>query len=96
MAKTRLVNRLQYQPIGFDLLGREFAFSDLEVLYKTILGREIDRRNFRKKMMSFGLLEETGRIQQKGSGRPAKMYRFKHKKYKILVRDGFTFEIKFA
>ena len=79
-----------------NVLHKEFAFSDLENLYKTILGKNLDRRNFRKKIMSFGLLEETGNIQQIGSGRPAKMFRFKKSKYKQLEKDGFNFEIKFA
>lgn len=96
IAKTRLVSKLQYQPIGFDLLNKEFAFSDLENLYKSILGKNIDRRNFRKKIMSFDLLEETNKIQQIGSGRPAKMFRFKKSKYKQLEKEGFNFEIKFA
>lgn len=95
-AIERLVSKLQYQPIGFDLLNKEFAFSDLENLYKTILGKNIDRRNFRKKIMSFDLLEETGNIQQIGSGRPAKMFRFKKQKYTHLEKEGFNFEIKFA
>lgn len=95
-AIDRIVAKLQYQPIGFDLLNKEFAFSDLENLYKSILGKDIDRRNFRKKIMSFDLLEETGNIQQIGSGRPAKMYRFKKNKYKQLEKEGFNFEIKFA
>lgn len=95
-ALERLVGKLQYQPIGFDLLNKEFAFSDLENLYKTILGKNIDRRNFRKKIMSFELLEETDKIQQIGSGRPAKMFRFNKTKYRLLEKEGFHFEIKFA
>lgn len=96
VAYTRLASKLQYQPIGFDLLNKEFAFSDLENLYKSILRKDLDRRNFRKKIMSFELLEETGNIQQIGSGRPAKMFRFKKSKYKQLEKEGFNFEIKFA
>ncbi|MDF1698033.1 MAG: NUDIX domain-containing protein [Saprospiraceae bacterium] len=95
-AIERIKGKLMYQPIGFDLLNKEFAFSDLENLYKTILGKNIDRRNFRKKIMSFEILEETDKIQQIGSGRPAKMYRFKKSKYRQLEKEGFHFEIKFA
>lgn len=93
-AKKRLQAKLQYQPIGFDLLSKEFPFSDLEHLYTTILENNIDRRNFRKKILSFGIVEETDKISQKGSGRPAKLFRFNKAKYDQLEKEGFHFEIK--
>lgn len=96
IAEKRLKGKLLYQPIGFDLLSNEFPFSDLEHLYSTILGKAIDRRNFRKKIMSFGFLEETNKIHQEGSGRPAKLFKFNKKKYDVLVDDGFHFDIKFV
>ena len=61
-AHQRLQGKLTYQPVGFDLLPREFLFSDLENLYCTILEKEIDRRNFRKKILSFGIVEETSKF----------------------------------
>ena len=96
VAQARLKAKLNYQPIGFDLLQDKFPFSDLEQLYMTILNRNIDRRNFRKKLLSFGFLEETGDIQKIGSGRPAKLFRFNTHKYKQLQKEGIHFEIKFA
>lgn len=96
LAKARLKSKLHYQPIGFDLLNKSFPFSDLEHLYTTILEKDIDRRNFRKKLMSFGIIEETGKMSQAGSGRPAKLFRFNTNKYKALAKDGFHFEIKFV
>jgi len=95
-AYTRLVAKLNYQPIGFDLLDTKFPFSDLENLYMTILQRKIDRRNFRKKIFSFGLLEETGDQLKQGSGRPAALYKFNKAKYKQSLKEGINFEIKFA
>ncbi len=94
IAKERLKAKLQYQPIGFDLLNKEFPFSDLENLYTTILDHKIDRRNFRKKILSFEIVEETDKIHQKGSGRPAKLFKFNNKKYNQLLNEGFHFEIK--
>ena len=94
MAKKRLKAKLQYQPIGFDLLNKEFPFSDLEHLYTTILESQIDRRNFRKKILSFGIIEETDKISQQGSGRPAKLFKFNKGKYDELEQEGFHFEIK--
>ncbi len=98
VARERLKAKLSYQPIGFELLSSEFPFSDLENLYKTILSSDavIDRRNFRKKIMSFGFVEETGEVQKSGSGRPAKLFRFNHSKYRRLCKQGIVFDIKFV
>lgn len=93
-ALKRLRTKIQYQPIGFNLLNEEFPFSDLENLYKTIIGQEIDRRNFRKKIMSYGLLNETQNVKKEGSGRPGKLFTFNQEKYKELEEEGFYFEIK--
>ena len=95
-AYERLKNKLTYQPIGFDLLPKEFLFSDLENLYCNILQKQIDRRNFRKKILSFELLEETNKISSEKTGRPAKLFKFNKKKYNKLHKEGFNFEIKFA
>ncbi|WP_276379636.1 NUDIX domain-containing protein [Flavobacterium sp. H4147] len=95
-AITRLKSKLTYEPIGFDLLPNEFLFSDLENLYCTILEKEIDRRNFRKKILSYGILEQTDKIAPVKNGRPAKLFKFNKLKYNSLVREGFHFEIKFA
>ena len=92
----RLRAKIKYQPIGFELLNTFFPFSDLEHLYQTILDKQIDRRNFRKKILSYGILKETNKMHQEGSGRPAKLFTFNHKKYKELEEDGFHFEIKLA
>ncbi len=93
---NRLKAKLSYQPIGFDLLPNKFLFSDLENLYCTILEKEIDRRNFRKKMLSFGIIEETNQFSPTKTGRPAKLFQFNHQKYNALISEGFHFEIKFA
>jgi 8-oxo-dGTP diphosphatase len=95
-AQNRLQSKLTYQPIGFDLLPKEFLFSELENLYCTILEKEIDRRNFRKKILSFGIVEETEKFGNKIKGRPAKLYKFNKLKYNKLVKEGFLFEINFA
>ncbi|WP_309608268.1 NrtR DNA-binding winged helix domain-containing protein [Flavobacterium sp.] len=95
-AIERLKAKLSYQPIGFDLLPQKFLFSDLENLYCSILEKEIDRRNFRKKLMSFGVIEETSEFSSVKTGRPAKLFQFNHQKYNALVKVGFHFEIKFA
>ncbi|MFK7060749.1 NUDIX domain-containing protein [Flavobacterium oreochromis] len=95
-ARKRLQAKLTYQPIGFDLLPNEFLFSELEHLYTSIIGKEIDRRNFRKKILSLGFIEETEHIHHSKSGRPAKFFKFNIAKYKELTNEGMVFEIKFA
>ena len=95
-AIIRLKSKLSYQPIGFDLLPIQFLFSDLENLYCTILEKEIDRRNFRKKMLSFGIIEETNQFSPIKTGRPAKLFQFNKTKYQAFLNEGFHFEITFA
>lgn len=93
-ALERLKTKLNYQPIGFDLLPKEFLFSELEGLYTSILEKEIDRRNFRKKILSFDILEETTTFESQKSGRPAKLFRFNKEKYNHFIANGFLFQIK--
>ncbi len=95
-AFKRLKAKLHYQPIGFNLLPKKFPFSDLEHLYTTILEQEIDRRNFRKKILSFDFIKKSDEKQKTGSGRPAQLFTFDTNKYKALEKNGIHFEIKFA
>ncbi len=96
LAHERLKNKLKYQPIGFDLLPTEFLFSDLEHLYMQILDTDIDRRNFRKKLLSFDILDEMNKKVAEKRGRPASLYKFNKKKYNELCKTGFHFEINFV
>ncbi len=93
-AKERLQSKLTYEPIGFDLLRDKFLFSDLEKLYMTILEKQIDRRNFRKKILSFNILEELDEKVSEGRGRPANLFRFNKKQYFKHLKEGFLFDIK--
>lgn len=93
LAVERLQGKITYEPIGFELLDKKFPFSDLEKLYSTLLGREIDRRNFRKKIMSLDVLDELDEKISKGSGRPANLFQFNQKRYFQLKKEGIIFEI---
>ena len=94
VAIQRLRNKMQYEPIGFELLDQKFPFSELEKLYTTVLDRPIDRRNFKKKIMRFGFLEETTERQQlAGAGRPGKLYRFNETLYFATKKRGISFEL---
>jgi len=94
LAIERIRSKVRYQPIGFELLDKKFPFADLEKLYMALLGREIDRRNFYKKMMALDMLDETNELaKSEGKGRPSKMYQFNRKRYKELEKLGVNFEI---
>lgn len=94
VARTRLQNKMQYEPVGFELLEEKFPFSELEKLYMAVLDRHIDRRNFKKKVSKFGFLEETNEKQLlDGAGRPGNLYRFNEQKYFELKEQGISFEI---
>lgn len=93
LALERLSAKLHYQPVGFDLLPKEFLFADLENLYMTVFQRELDRRNFRKKILNLGFVEETGKSLQKGSGRVGKTYCFNEKKYRQLEKEGYYLKL---
>lgn len=94
MAHERLKNKILYEPVGFELLDEKFPFSELEKLYMAVLDRPIDRRNFKKKILKFGFLEETTERQQlDGAGRPGYLFRFNEEKYFQLKKEGISFEI---
>jgi len=92
-AIERLQSKITYEPIGFELLDKKFPFSDLEKLYTALLGRDIDRRNFRKKIIGLNVLDELEEKVSKGSGRPANLFQFNPKRYFHLKKEGIIFEI---
>lgn len=93
LALTRLQGKVRYQPIGFELLPPKFTLSDLQHLYEAILGAELDKRNFRKKVLGFGLLVPLNETQMAGRHRPAQLFRFDADKYEKLKKRGFNFEL---
>ena len=94
IAIERIRNKIKYQPIGFELLDKKFPFSDLEHLYAILLDREIDRRNFKKKIQKLGILEELNeKVKSSGAGRPGNLFQFNKKRYQELLKNGMHFEI---
>jgi 8-oxo-dGTP diphosphatase len=75
-ALQRLRYKLEYTAVGFELLPETFTLSELQAAYEIILGEELDKRNFRRKILSADVIEETGE-HRTGEGRPAKLYRFR-------------------
>jgi 8-oxo-dGTP diphosphatase len=93
VALARLKGKVRYQPIGFELLPERFTLSQLQQLYEAALGKELDKRNFRKKVLSFGLLVPLKETRMSGGHRPAQLFRFDAEKYERLKRRGFNFEL---
>ncbi len=92
-ALQRLKGKVRYEPIGFELLPPKFTLTQLQHLYETIIEGPLDKRNFRKKILSMDLLIETDEIEQDVAHRAARLYRFDENKYKQLKKKGFNFEL---
>lgn len=84
-AIQRLRAKASYSNIVYGLLPIQFRLSDLQRIYEIIIDKPLDKRNFRKRMLSTGLLQETGRKELTGAHRPAMLYCFK--KREIVVLD---------
>jgi 8-oxo-dGTP diphosphatase len=78
-AVNRLRAKAGYSNIAYSLLPESFRLSDLQKVYEIILDKKIDKRNFRKRMLETGLLQETGLKDRTGAHRPAMLYRFKQR-----------------
>jgi len=90
-AHDRLRGKVRYAPIGFELLPPRFSLTQLQRLYEVVLGTELDKRNFRKKILAMDLLVETDEVEQNVRHRAARLYRFDRRKYDRLTKHGFEF-----
>ena len=89
----RLKRRASSQPLGFELLPREFTMPQLQALYEAIYQCSLDKRNFRKKILSMDVLIKLDEKDMTSSRKGAYLYRFDQKKYKKLVDGGDIFTI---
>jgi 8-oxo-dGTP diphosphatase len=90
-ALQRLRYKLEYSPVGFRLLPEEFTLKGVQDAYETILGRPLDKRNFRRKLLSLQVLKPLPRSARIGAHRPAKLYRFDEDKWEGLKEKGNVF-----
>jgi 8-oxo-dGTP diphosphatase len=88
----RLRGKISYQPIGFELLPEKFTLTRLQKLYETILGYDLDKRNFRKKILAMEILDDSGDL-ERSAHRPAKLYSFNQDEYRKKLKAGFTFSL---
>ncbi|MFN8542666.1 MAG: NUDIX domain-containing protein [Candidatus Binatia bacterium] len=79
VAVARLRAKLTYTNLVYTLLPHAFTLGELQAMYEAILGRTLDRRNFRKKILSLGLLCPLARV-RRGPHRPAALYGFRRRR----------------
>jgi 8-oxo-dGTP diphosphatase len=92
-ALSYLRYQLNYHPIGNNLLPEKFTMPELQKLYETILGRELDRRNFQRKILSVGILKK---LEERKSGLHHKApyyYKFDLRKYQKALQTGMGFQL---
>ena len=83
-ARQRLEWKLAYTNVVWSLLPRRFALTELQKVYEAVLGRPLDKRNFRKKILALGLVEPVGETAMRGAHRPAMLYCFTSREPKLI------------
>lgn len=92
-ALKRLRRRCRTQPVGLELLPDKFTLPQLLKVYEAIYQQDFDKRNFRKKILSFGVLNRLEEKDREGSKKGAFLYEFDKEKYKEMIEKGVEFEI---
>ena len=87
-AHESLKKELLLYPVGINLLSKEFTMPELQALYETILDKKLDRRNFRRRMLGYDLLVNTGKRRTGGPHKAPILYRFDQEKYEIAKEEG--------
>jgi len=87
-ACQRLRGKLSYTAVGFELLPEQFTLVELQQLYEIILGKRLDKRNFRRRIAELGILESTGAERVQPRGRPAALFSFKPEVFERLESRG--------
>jgi hypothetical protein len=86
-----LRQHLDDYPIGRDLLPEKFTMPELQKLYETLLDKEIDRRNFQKKILSLDILDKLKERKTGGAHKAPFLYRFNQRKYEAAMKQGIKF-----
>jgi len=92
-AMRRLKRKAASEPLGFELLPDKFTLPGLQKLYEAIYGEDFDKRNFRKKILSMGVLKKLDEKDKTASRKGAFLYRFDKLKYDELISRGMEFEL---
>lgn len=89
-ALDKLRWKIMYEPIAFHLLNRLFTMTDLQTIYEVVIDKELDRRNFYKKMLKDGYVVATDK-KAGGVGRPGVLFMFDENKYREQVENRNVF-----
>ncbi|MDQ2657101.1 MAG: NUDIX domain-containing protein [Bacteroidota bacterium] len=92
-ALSYLRHKLRHEPLGFNLLPKKFTLHQIQQLYEAILETELDKPNFRRKLLKMNLLVPCDEKQRDVSHRAANLYRFDKRIYRKLTESGFSFEL---
>lgn len=85
--------KLQYEPIGYEMLPEKFTLSQLQRLYEVVFGVEFDKRNFRKKISKMKYLIQLDEKQKGVSHKPARYYMFSKEVYEKTRTDILNFSV---
>lgn len=85
-AVNRLQSKFEYTNVCYSLLPTEFTLTELQNIYEAVLGRPMDKRNFRKKFLQLDLIKDTGHISKGGRQRPARLFKFKKRELTELKK----------
>lgn len=88
---ARLRNKLEYTTMGFRFLARRFTLTELQQVYEAVLGKKVDKRNFRKKILSLKLLRALPDRQENVRHRPARLYTLVAGRFGKLKDKGMVF-----
>lgn len=80
---------LSILPVGYELLPEKFTMTELRIIYETILGKRLDRRNFQRKMLSSGLIYKLTEVSKKFGVKPSTLFAFDADKYQTSLQNGF-------
>lgn len=83
-ALNTIQDKISYTPIALNLLPKRFTLTQLQMVYEGLLGKELDKRNFRKRLNDMPYFEKTGEIDKTTSKRGASVYQFNLRKYKDI------------
>jgi 8-oxo-dGTP diphosphatase len=80
--------QLSYQPIGYNLMPKEFTMPELQKLYETIMGKKLDRRNFQRRILAFGILDKLPQTRKGGAHKAPYLYSFNLENYQAALKEG--------
>lgn len=88
-----LKSEVRNKPTGFELLPKKFTLLELQLLYEALLGYKFDKSNFRKKILEMNILKPLKEVKDNVAHRPAQLFQFDERRYRMLEQKGFSFEL---